>query len=440
MPMQRSNMYNVLAGGFLVGGIGLAVALSFLLSDGVRLEGTRGFDVRFSIRDGAVGLQPGSAVLLGGQQVGKVSKVNFDPAPSTGKPPESVIVSVRIRGDLTLYENATVALERPLLGSVSTLNITSVGDAASVPAPLGKGPALEEGEIVNGTLAPPAFLAQAGFGSAEIEKLKRLVDRAGATVERVDQMVQRNAPVIDKTVDDASAIVSTLRGKSDPWAASIDRSLANVEKATARAEPLVAKADAGLDDARATITRIRALVDENSPRVGRVIEDAGKLVEGLSGESTMLFNKTLRDAQETLDRFRNSAEQVNAFLVTELPGVRRTLANARQSAALMKLAIQEIGAQPWRLLYRPDTKELGEQLTYDAARAYAQSVADLRDAAEALEAAQSTLDANAPADGPRMRNVDELRYELERTFERFRENEREFMRRLLERDSEPLKK
>jgi len=431
MALQRSNLYNVLAGGFLLGGIALAVGLSFLLSDGVSLEGTRGFNVRFSIRDGAIGLQSGSTVLLGGQQVGKVSKVTFDPPPSSGSAPKSIVVTVRVRGDLTLFENAAVSLERPLLGSVSTLNITSVGDNTGVTVPLGKGPTLEEGETINGTLAPPAFLSQAGFGAPEIDKVKRLVDRAGSTVERVDQMVQRNAPIIDKAADDAGAIVSTMRAKTEPWTASVDRTLANIDKAAARAEPLMAKADATADDARATITRIRALVEETSPKIASVVDNADGLVKGLSGESTRLFNKTMVDAGATLERFRNSAEQVNAFLVTELPGVQRMLANARQSAAALKLAIQEIGSQPWRLLHRPDTKELQEQLTYDSARAYADAVANLRDAAEALEAAQSTLTPDAPADGPRMRNVAELRFQLDQAFDRYQNTEREFMRRLM---------
>lgn len=440
MALQRTNMYNVLAGAFLVGGVSLAVGLSFLLSDGVRLEGTRGFVVRFSIRDGAVGLQPGSAVLLGGQQVGKVSKVVFDPDPSGGKPAQSILISVRIRGDLSLYENASVTLERPLLGSVSTLNITSVGDPSSVATPLGKGPTLDEDEQVLGTLAPPAFLSQAGFGATEIDKIKRLVDKAGSTMDRVDQMVQRSAPIVDQTVEDARAIVKTFRDKSAPWSDSIDRSLASVEKASSKVDSLLTKADASVDDARTTIAKIRSLVEETSPKVGKVVDDAGKLVAGLSGESTQLFNQTLRDARETLDRFRQSGEQVNAFLVSELPGVRRTLAGTRQSAELLKLAIAEIGAQPWRLLHRPDTKELAEQLTYDSARAYAEAVTNLRDTAEALEAAQATVTPNAPADGIRVRTVTDLRMELDRAFDRYQETEREFLRRLMNKAADPQQK
>ena len=107
MPATARN--NVLAGLFVVGGLALGVWVSFMLGESTGMSGLP-FTVRFSIEDGAVGLKPGSAVLLGGKQVGRVTTVDFAPGAAPGDPPLGVDVNVEIRGDLTIYENASITL------------------------------------------------------------------------------------------------------------------------------------------------------------------------------------------------------------------------------------------------------------------------------------------------------------------------------------------
>ncbi|MFI4871167.1 MAG: hypothetical protein ACIARQ_05090, partial [Phycisphaerales bacterium JB061] len=68
------------------------------------------------------------------------------------------------------------------------------------------------------------------------------------------------------------------------------------------------------------------------------------------------------------------------------PGILRTLANARLASDQLRLATIEIRRNPWKLLARPDTKELREELFYDAARVYATAASDLQDAGASLEA------------------------------------------------------
>src|SRR5262245_56653116 len=157
---------NVLAGAFVVVGLVLAVWVSFMLSDTNLARGMRTFTVQFTLGDGALGLKPGSPELLAGQQVGKVQHVDFAraPAPGGGEVVTAVNVAVEVRSDLTRYENAAIALQKPLLGTLSSINISSVGSAAGVPTPSGISAAIEPGDIVKGTIAPPGFLADAGYG------------------------------------------------------------------------------------------------------------------------------------------------------------------------------------------------------------------------------------------------------------------------------------
>ena len=56
------------------------------------------------------------------------------------------------------------------------------------------------------------------------------------------------------------------------------------------------------------------------------------------------------------------------------------------------LGLDEIRAQPWRLLKQPDKDDLMREPIYAAARSYADAVSDLRAASEALEAALQQKD------------------------------------------------
>src|SRR5205823_793301 len=141
---------------------------SFKLSNRPAMGGMRKFFVRFTMEDGATGLKDGSPVQLGGQQIGRVVRVDF--SKNANGEATALDVLVEVRGDLTLYENAGVYLQLPLLGTLSSINISSVGSPMAVHA--GASPAIEENEVVSGHVAPPGFLAQAGFGSEQAAQLR----------------------------------------------------------------------------------------------------------------------------------------------------------------------------------------------------------------------------------------------------------------------------
>ncbi len=88
-------------------------------------------------------------MLLAGQQIGRVRSVDFATAPD-GSATAVNSVGVEVRGNLTLYENAGVYLQLPLLGTLSSINISSVGTPAATPHAGSKQLAIEEDEVVTG--------------------------------------------------------------------------------------------------------------------------------------------------------------------------------------------------------------------------------------------------------------------------------------------------
>src|SRR5262245_19985137 len=124
----RGSRNNILAGGFVLAALLLGVWVSFKLSGRQSVGGTRRFIVRFTLQDGATGLKDGSPVLLAGQQIGQVRSVEFNK--NADGLASFVDVRVETRADLVIYENAGVYLQLPLLGTLSSINISSVGAPA----------------------------------------------------------------------------------------------------------------------------------------------------------------------------------------------------------------------------------------------------------------------------------------------------------------------
>jgi ABC-type transporter Mla subunit MlaD len=380
----RSARNNIVAGLFIVVSLVLGVWVSFKLSDRPAMGGMRHFTVRFSLEDGATGLKRGSPVLLGGQPIGRVQHVEF--ATGAGGVAEAVNVGVEVRGDLTLYENAGVYLQLPLLGTLSSINISSVG-SSQVATHTGSSAAIEESEVVVGHIAPPGFLAQAGFGSEQAAQLRASLSSMQTAIDRVAKLVETGGPKVDAALTDAQALLAQLRDRLSEWSSKIDTTAANIEKASGRLDPMLAKAETGLDEATATIKDIREVVASNREKLGQILDNVKSATEKLDQQTIDQVNAAIKDGREALDVFSKSLTKINTLVTEETPGLRRTLANLRLMSDQLKLTAVEIRSQPWRVLHAPTNKEMSSQVLYDATRSYAEAASDLRAASEALEAA-----------------------------------------------------
>lgn len=417
---------NVMAGLFLVGSLVAAIVVSAIIS-GIDFESRSDYTVRFSLADGAAGLRPGSPVTLGGQRIGSVTHVDFYREP-TSRRPGAVEVGVRILADIPLFNDALVVMERPLFGANSVVDFVSAGG--------GPGSArLEEGGVIRGVLAPPPFLAQAGFGPEQRNALREILDGITDTVKRTNELLDRVAPEVDpavaevrETITAARDTATALRDRMERWGGTTERVLGRVEETSDRLPGLVDRTDdlldtakLAVDESREAIERVRDTVDENRPRVDRIFEHTESIVRGVDEEGVPAFLALVEKGTEELGRAGDAIARVDGALAEELPGLRRAMANARLASEQLRLTTVEVRAQPWRLLIRPTTRELERQLMYDSARSYASAVSDLRAASEALEAA---IAAGAGRDAERMRMLSER---LETAFEEYENAERELL-------------
>lgn len=379
-----------IAGVFVLIGVVLAVWASFLLADRSSFESTTTFTVRFPIASGASGLKHGSSVLLGGQQIGRVLGVDFDSGED--KRPRAIDVRVEVRSDLALHDSALILLEKPLLGTLSSINITNPGAT---------GERIADGAVLPGITAPPSFLADAGFGPEQSEQVRSAIKSVEETMKKVQEVVGRGGPKVDQSVADAQALLAQLRTKLDEWSLRIDSTTANIDKASGRLDPLLAKAELVMEDARTSIASIRSLIDDNRTRIDNTVASLERAAGKIDSETLESVNVALREGKDALGVFSESVSRVSALVGEQTPNLRRTLANLRLMSDQLKLTAIEVRSQPWRLLHQPTTKELSSQVLYDATRSYAEAASDLRAASEAMQAA-AAIQASGAGDAPDM--------------------------------------
>ena len=431
MSARYSQKANLLAGGFLLAGVALAVATSFVLAD-VSFTRMQDYLVRFSIRDGATGLSPDAPVRVGGQQVGKVRSVEVRRDESGAW---EVVATIRVRADIELYEDAWVYLEVPLLGTASTINIPYLGTGSEVEHMQGASPRLERGEVLKGSIAPPAFLANAGFGPDQREQLQRMFAMLERSLSEISQSLESIRPHVEPVATDIEATAAAARRsvegvESDlaTWRANISTALANAESASAKFPGMTDDAKIVLADAKEMIRSGRAVIDENRPRIDNIFASADTIVAGVRDDWMPRGTQLIDQAREGVAHFESVGRTASDLATEQRPGLERTLANLRTASDQLKFLAIEVRSQPWRLLHRPDTKELENQLLYDSARSYALAVGDLREASEAMDAIVSSAQANGQVD---LAEMQAMRAKLQQAFEGYAKAEADLLDRMM---------
>lgn len=412
MSGKRRSSNTVLAGLFVVlsviGGVAIVIVLAGV---GERLTAHDSYVVRFTLADGADGLDIGSAVKIAGRNVGRVSEIELQLQDSPERV-AGVYATIQVQSEHVLYGRPRVSLERPLLGSGATLNFASVGR-------------VEEGEASEGTLfeggpAAPSFLAQAGYGDEQKTQLQTILSKAEKIATNVEVATEELRASI---VPDVKSVVSDVRERWPGWGERVDSITANIDEASA-------KLPDGIEEVRGVVAKAREWFDENRERLTTIVANTetatGDLKEGLArlNEETVDKLHTMLDSgTETAGSARKAIERVDVLVAEQTPNLRKSLADARLAADQLKLTMGEVRRSPWRLLYRPDTKELEFELLYDAARQYAEAVSDLRAAGEAMESAG----ARATVQGANAEDLTPLVEMMKGSFEKYRAAEEKFL-------------
>ncbi len=426
---NRATWNNLLAGTFMLTFLVVGVMVTLVLA-GMREGVTQrsSYTVRFNLSDGAEGLEAGSLVKVGGRRSGKVTSLGFY------RPPGSSVIAaidviIGIDKDVTLYRNARVYLQLPLLGSQSQINIPSTGDPGTLALKEGDSGVVSPGSLVEGRLSPPAFLAQAGYGEEQSDELRIILRRGAEISDRLAKLTQRAEgeldtimPTINQTLTDLRAITAEFRAGISKWLPMIEAAIADVRGATG--EALL-----GVQDARDVAKQFRNATGGVIKRVDSIAKNIDELAQKANTELYAKVQSTLTSGSTALDEFSKIGVKASSLMDELTPELRISMANARLASDQLKLALTEVRRNPWRLLYQPGKKELQEELLFDAARTYASAVSNLRGASASLE--QSLAAANAQQRGVDAAMLKSIQSRIEEAFNEYRKAETKFLDQLI---------
>ncbi len=479
---------NVKAGIFVLSGIVLAVAVIIVLSDFSSFFAKRQkVKVYYALSDGLQGLKPGARVTVGGQPAGEV--VDIDDYVTAAEPDNIIgsIITIDLRSDVKLYWNARVELERPPLGSNTTMNIASVGsgrrydidqkitldDLLEHAAHLKGHP--EENEIVKrqreenaarvlailpsgaipgriaGSALAEGFARNMGIEDRQRAQIQEIIENTramtydlrnltaalGTRGATVAQAVDNIRDATGTLKDDLPAISAKVKGSLDKADRIIDDANAAVANLNAAAEDVkvviadvrkhsgdwIKNIDSATKNADEAVTALRDLIKEKDPVVRAAIDNIHQVTKTASEATMKQIQETLVAANQAMENLRDATGEVKSLVIGQRPVLERAFANAGLTTAQLKLAAIEVRRSPWRLLYSPGDAELESDNLYDAARSFALAAATLDSAAQGLRAVAEKEPGNKE-------QLQRMLGDLEKLFGKYKEAEDEFWKAL----------
>lgn len=425
----RGGFNNILAGVFillfLAGGVTVVLILAGFREG---LASRHAYIVRFNLADGAEGLDVGSLVKVGGQKVGKVTNLQFYQRDGSDLY-EAIDVTIAIDKGVRLYKNARVYLQLPLLGSQSQINIPFAGDPRLLALKDGDTGVVEPGNLLDGKLAPPAFLSQAGYGEEQADQLRlmfkrgaEISDKLASIVRKTDNELDRAMPALSQSLVDIRAMIADFKAASTKWLPIVESSLNNIHDATGETA-------AGIKDFREIIQQFQVTVRSAMPKVESILHN----IDELTGKAnTQLYDKlaaTVDSTRRAVDEFARIGVKTSGLIDELTPELRLTFGNLRLASDQMKLALTEIRRNPWKVLYQPTRKELSEELLMDSARTYASAVSNLQAASASLEQALAAARAQGQKVDPQI--LEAITARIKAADEEYRKAEKMFLDRFM---------
>lgn len=380
--MAESNTLNSIRAGIFVGTtIALALAVTFVLVKVDIFEHNTRYAIDFTTTDGVAGLSRGSEVRVGGVVAGRVLEL-VPQIDTKAEQLKGIRVMVELDARVPLYwskdkpESSARVLRVPsLLGNSAGLNFLSVGDPRSE---------LLKPDAVLMALEGSGMLASL-VGPDNAEKAREILINIAKTAEWMQKTLPRDYDAnVGPMLANLNTTVAAFKSDYEKWRTPIGTSI---------------------NDAANLLNRTDRLLQENEPRINRLMDDALATLANARSITGDFKDKSMPAVQKLLDRgadaaqtLANSLDQVQRSLATDLPALDTFLDDSRQMAAQLKLAAIEVRHSPWKLLYQPKPGEVAHENLYDAARSFAMATDDLRVAGESLQQAVAKMPGKLESD------------------------------------------
>jgi len=375
--MAQKKRNEILVGAFVAGGGVLFLLLLFLMGTLDRVFASWTIvDVEFG---DVQGLQPGDHVLMFGNRVGKVSKIELEPKDAQKRAVVRVSLRIPERYRAYLRKDSLVRIDKQITGNNSVLIQESEGEP------------LPEGGRLTGT--PTGDLASG------MQKANLLLEEGREVVATISRVVKDL-----ETRGDVSRALGEARGL--------------LENLNAKVLPLS-------DRLKQAIEELQGILSENRLDLRHMVANLRE-TSGAAKSFTEKITQTPEQLARSLSELEKAGSAVGALVRENRTNVDTILEDLRAAMTNASSLTSEIKRRPWRLLYRPTEEELKAMDLYDAAWAYNLGATELNRSIRDLTA---RVEAD-PTGAARPEALEEARRQIAHSLRRHREAEDKFWEKL----------
>ncbi len=437
--------YAFQAGLFILIAIGATIAIIARVSDSGMLSNAHTYTATFAPGQDISGLAVGSEVRLLGVKVGRITAIEVHTDDNSDA---HVHVTFEVPDDVRFREPnpfLTGIQQSPL--RTSSTDIAFGTTAARVEAQtsftggawlnilsLGEGLPLPEGSSV----AARSVNLNAMVDEVRAELTTTLASVRGEIAAVGDEITQtsdafeQTAAAFEDTANEATALINEIEQEIDP---AIARYNAFMDEAIGVAEEVNAVFGDSGEDIRTTLANLSSTTTTFDQRLPGMLDEVDAALASI--------NTLADDLGGFVDRAEASVDSIDALLA-EAGGLTRELratlgdnrveidrmvTNARRTVVELRGLMEDLRANPSRLVWPPDERDLANLELYAVARQYANAAEDLQAAVQMLRDA-TVVSGGGPSDDPaNAERLEQMREHLMEQFEYFDELQRELWER-----------
>ena len=382
-----------------------ALLTGLFLTSGAEWPWTKHREIHLRLAQGYAAPKVGDPLYMNGVQIGKVFEVvqKVEERPNAQLTMEDRIL-LRLKPDETgtareIYVLAKAKLPMGQLipeGTIGEISVTVTGTRELALRP-GRFPRYLTDED---TWKNPIPVTAAGSLSDIAKSINEVVAKIGMLVERGDVLLEDVRGVVQSVKVKVDALdVLGLQGEAKAALVNLKDALATVKT---RVDEIGAKVSTAADDLGATTSQTAALVKAAGPELAQILQSLKEAAARLAEIATRAGPKV--DAiLDDLALAAKSAAALGRDLQGVGPKLKGILGDAGTDLDRVLKRFEEVGhnlvdasedlrAHPWKLLNKPDDKEIAYENLRNAASNYVRAAASIQRAAEDLMKLQARED------------------------------------------------
>lgn len=362
-------------------------------------------------------LGEGSAILVGGQKVGKVTESQLLSEQPSGDAAPDYFVEVKgeLRADLVLRSDCSAFAEGPPLGGDGMVKIN-----------LGTNDDVFKGDYIEGS-DPGGFAAILASMQAELNgsdpnsllgaiKVQLDPEATASLMAKLHQSLTDINTMTGSLATELSASErATILAKFHEIADNIGQMTGSLRREFDSTQPNVtlAKLHMAMDAINDSLTVLSRVLASGEGPISKTLVNIESTSEHIRDETDPEMPESLMaHLKKTSESINSSLADINTVtkttrdvLVLNRENINRMLVNFKESSDHIKTGMKYVLRNPWLLMNKPTPAEQQQQAIFDAARSFSEAAARIDDASAQLRALAELHDGRIPIDDPDLARI-----------------------------------